>query len=138
MDMMHSHADTTMQPAAGRQQMEGPAVGWLVIIEGPGRGRSREIGYGMNTIGRDASQRISLDFGDSGISREKAAAIAYVPNQRKFYLTPGEGINIVYRNDEPVLAPSELRGGDAIKVGETTLRFVPLCGADFAWEDAAI
>lgn len=130
-------AGEAMQGGDAGQRLEGPAVGWLVITDGPGRGRSREIGYGMNSIGRDPSQRIPLDFGDAGIARQKAAAIAFVPNQRKFYLTPGESINIVYRNDEPVLAPTELKVGDVIKVGETSLRFVPLCGPEFSWEDAA-
>jgi hypothetical protein len=50
-----------------------PVVGWLVITSGPGRGQSLQLGYGMNSIGRNEAQRVSLDFGDEEISRENHA-----------------------------------------------------------------
>ncbi len=114
---------------------DGPVVGWLVIIEGPGRGRSVTLGYGMNTIGRDAANRVSLPFGDSQISRMKHATLTYDPRGRKFFLQHGESTNLTYVGETPVLSPLQLSPGDTIRLGDTTvLRFVPLCGDDFNWD----
>src|ERR1700742_1937061 len=48
-----------------------PVTGWLVAVAGPGRGKSRPIFEGMNSVGRSPSERIPLDFGDLEISGEK-------------------------------------------------------------------
>src|SRR3954453_11732558 len=48
-----------------------PVVGWLVIVSGPGRGGFCRLGYGQNSIGRDAEERVRLEFGDDSISRKK-------------------------------------------------------------------
>lgn len=115
---------------------EGPVVGWLVVIRGPGKGRSVTLGYGMNPIGRDADNRISLPYGDEQISRKKHATITYDPRGRKFYLLHGESSNLTYIGEIPVLAPTILTGGETIRLGgETEVRFVPLCGEDFDWEN---
>ena len=31
--------------------------------------------------------------------------------------------------------PTELKANDLMRIGKTTLRFVPCCGADFSWSD---
>ncbi len=41
-----------------------PVAGWVVVVEGLGRGGFRPIFVGMNSVGRDPSQRVSLSFGD--------------------------------------------------------------------------
>lgn len=112
-----------------------PAVGWLVIIEGPGRGRTVEIYAGMNSLGRSSGQRIRVDFGDSSISGEGAAFITFEPKRQTFHINHGGKANIVYLNDEAVLTPMPLTDGNAISIGETKFRFVQLCGPEFAWED---
>src|SRR5581483_181419 len=109
-----------------------PVVGWLVIVEGPGRGRSCELGAGANSIGRDASQKICLDFGDQEIHREKHTVIVYDPRSRRFFLQPGEARNLTYLGDDVVLAPTPLKGGEIISIGRTQLRCVPRCGEDFS------
>jgi len=113
-----------------------PAVGWLVIVNGPGLGESLTLGYGKNGIGRSNAERISLDFGDNSdslISRSKHAIITYDPKGKKYYIQSGDSINLTYLNEAPVLAVTELQGGEDIVIGETTLRFVPFCGKDFNW-----
>ena len=110
-----------------------PVVGWLVVTKGPGRGCTREIHYGMNSLGRDASERVALDFGDGGISREGHAFVVYDDKNQSFYIQHGGKNNIVRLNDMPVMAPSEMSQGDVIEIGETSLLFVPLCGPDFNW-----
>ena len=112
-----------------------PVAGWLVVVKGPGRGSFRPIFVGMNSIGRDADQRISLSFGDDSISRQDHAYIAYDEEQRRFYLQHGGKANLVRLGGRPVLSPTELSPSDLIRIGKTTLRFVALCGPDFAWGD---
>jgi len=112
-----------------------PVAGWLVVVKGPGRGGFRPIFVGMNSVGRDTNQRISLGFGDDSISREDHAYIAYDEEQRRFYLQHGGKANLVRLGGRPVLSPTELNPHDLIRIGKTTLRFVPLCGDHFAWGD---
>jgi pSer/pThr/pTyr-binding forkhead associated (FHA) protein len=117
--------------------MDVPVVGWLVVVKGPGRGRSVPLGYGMNPIGRDTSNRVSLPFDDEQISRKKHAIITYDPRGRKFYFQHGDSSNLSYVGEMPVLAPTLLEGGETIRLGDlTVLRFVPLCGGEFTWEDS--
>ena len=85
-----------------------PPVGWLAIVDGPGKGRVATLGMGVNSIGRDRTERVSLDYGAAMISRSNHAAITYDPRGRKFYVQHGGGTNLTYVNDEPVLAPREL------------------------------
>ena len=113
----------------------GPVVGWLVVVDGPGRGRAVELGFGMNSIGTSVDNRVQLDFGDPAISREDHFSIAYDAIYRKFHLVRGRGTNLVYVNDTALTDARELPAFAEINVGATTLRFVPLCGADWAWPE---
>lgn len=115
--------------------MDDPVVGWLVIVEGPGRGRSVQLGYGANSLGRGANDRVKLDFGDDQISRSGHAVVTYEPRGRKFYVQHGGGVNMTYLGDEPVLTPTELPALSHVNIGNTVLRFVPLCGDEFEWQD---
>lgn len=112
-----------------------PVVGWLVVLKGPGRGAFKPIFAGMNSIGRDPGQRIAIDLGDDTISREEHAFITYDDEQRIFFVQHGGKSNLVRLNKAPVLTPSELKAADVIRIGKTSLRFVPLCGPDFSWDD---
>ena len=129
---------SSTKPAAAASNMDDPPVGWLVVVSGPGQGASLTLGNGRNSIGRDASQRVVLDFGDELISRADHATITYDPHPRgkKFHIQQGGGTNLIYVNDQPVLAPQELPANTHILLGNTTLRFVPLCGKEFDWDMA--
>ncbi|SPH18241.1 hypothetical protein DEA8626_01773 [Defluviimonas aquaemixtae] len=108
-------------------------AGWLVVVDGPGRGASFTIGAGVSTIGRGTDQTVCLDFGDTSVSRENHASIAYDDEQNRFFVGHGGKSNIVRRNGNPVLATEDLADADLIRIGKTTLRFVALCGPDFTW-----
>lgn len=114
-----------------------PVAGWLVVVQGPGRGGFRPVYMGMNSIGRDPGQRVSLSFGDDAISREEHAFITYDEEGRRFYIQHGGKANLVRVGPQPVLVPTELKANDRIRIGKTTLRFVPCCGPDFTWSDEA-
>ena len=116
--------------------MDDPVVGWLVVVEGPGKGHAMQLGYGSNPLGRGATDRVKLDFGDDQISRNGHAVVTYDPRGRQFYVQHGGGTNLTYLGDQPVLSPTELPALSHISIGNTVLRFVPLCGAEFDWQDA--
>ncbi len=130
--LFHRSPETNLP--ATTDKMADPIVGWLVVINGPGKGHVLSLGYGMNSLGRSQQERVCLDFGDEEISRNQHALISYDPRGRKFYVQHGGGRNLTYLGDQPLLIPQELRGGENIMLGQTTLRFVPLCGENFDWQ----
>ncbi|MCP5540205.1 MAG: FHA domain-containing protein [Akkermansiaceae bacterium] len=106
-----------------------------MIVEGPGKGHSLTLTYGMNSIGRTEDNRVPLPFGDSEVSRHKHAVLSYDPRGRKFYIQAGgDGPNMAYLDDAPLLAPREILGGEKIRLGQTVLQFVPFCGESFDWD----
>ena len=115
--------------------MDDPPAGWLVVIKGPGQGNFMAVGNGSNSIGRDESERVRVDFGDEMISRSGHSTITYDPRGKKFYLQHGAGKNLTYLEGNPVLAPTELPGFSRITIGNTELLFVPLCCEQFDWDD---
>lgn len=130
-----SSASVAGEASPAEDLPEGPVVGWLVVVEGPGRGKSVTLGYGMNQIGREQGNRVVLPFGDMQISRTKHATVTYDPRGRKFFIQHGESSNLTYVGELPVLTPVELKSGELIRLGDTTvLKFIPLCGEDFNWD----
>ncbi len=116
------------------QGLEFP-VGWLVIIKGPGRGTSFVLQNPVSSIGRGAGQTITLNFGDDTISRQNHAAVAYDDEMNACFLGFGGKANLVRLNGRPVLTTEQLTHGDVIRIGETDLKFIGLCGPDFSWQD---
>ncbi|MBT8419054.1 MAG: FHA domain-containing protein [Silicimonas sp.] len=118
---------------AAKSEVSFPA-GWIVVVAGPGRGSSFTLHNGVSQIGRGEEQTVRLDFGDTSISRKNHAAVAYDDEQGKFFLGHGGKSNLVRLNGRPVLSTEEMTDGDQIRIGETTLKFVALCGEDFTWK----
>lgn len=108
-------------------------VGWMAVVEGPGRGAWFTIGAGLSTIGRNSDQTVALDFGDASISRENHASIAFDEEAQKVFVGHGGKSNVVRLNDQPLLSTEALSHGDTLRIGKTTLRFIALCGPDFSW-----
>lgn len=109
------------------------AVGWVVIVDGPGRGHSFPLHSGASQIGCGEDQAICLDFGDTSIAQEGHAMIAYDDETKAFYLGHSGSGNIVCLNDTPVTGTETVHHGDIILIGETSLKIATLCGADFSW-----
>jgi len=109
-------------------------VGWIIVVEGPGYGTAFALFNGVSQIGRGDDQAIKLDYGDNSISRENHAAVAYDSETNKFFLGHGGKANLVRLNDNPVLSTEEIKNADVIRIGETTLRLVALCGENFNWD----
>lgn len=114
---------------------EDPVVGWLVVVGGPGRGNFCRLGYGQNSLGRDPEERARINFGDASISRKAHCFVIYEPRTRSYTLRPGDGANLTYLNGVMISESRPLQSGDLIEIGQTILRFVPLCGPDFEWHE---
>ncbi len=114
-------------------QTVNPAVGWLVVVDGPGRGRDLPFAVGMNAIGRGTDNDVVLDFGDEEVVSEAHAYIVYDDEARSFHATHAGQNNVVRLNNEPLLEAKEVQSGDQLRLGQTTLRLVTLCGPDFDW-----
>lgn len=113
-------------------------VGWILVVEGHGRGECFTLEPGMSQIGRGNDQAIQLDFGDNSISRTNHAAVVYDTETFAFTIGHGGKKNIVRLNGSPVISNEKLKTGDQIKIGETTLHFVALCSEEFNWVDDSI
>lgn len=129
-------AEGATSPSQQSDPMADPVSGWLVVVEGPGKGNYLKLGYGQNSIGRNPTERVSVNFGDSQISRQNHATISYDPRGNQFYIQPGSGTNMTYLDGQPapVLQPMVLPPLSTIVIGDSKLRFVPLCGEDFSWD----
>lgn len=110
-----------------------PVAGWLVCIAGMHIGESFCIAAGINSIGRNAGNRIVLQK-DLSVSRDRHAYIVYEPKTRRFFIKPGESTGLTYLNDEYIAESKILSKMDVIELGNSRLMFVPLCGPDFSWE----
>ncbi|MGF1527711.1 MAG: FHA domain-containing protein [Candidatus Competibacterales bacterium] len=128
------------QPAVSRDKRRGegellhPVVGWLAVIGGPGRGRILSLHPGINALGRGPNAKLRVDFGDRSIAFEEHAKISYDPTTRRFLALGGDEGAAFAVNGVSVIGPVALAYGDTLVVGQTLLRFVPLCGVDFDWQ----
>lgn len=114
----------------------GNVAGWLVITSGPGKGISKPFYFGRNSIGREATQRIALAYGDREISRSGHAFLVFQRGENVGFLQDGKQENLVRVNGKVVRGDVDLIVWDQIKIGATTMLYVPLCGADWDWEHA--
>lgn len=110
-----------------------PVVGWLVCFEGPEKGKDYRIYGRNNTVGRSEKMDICIK-GDTTISRENHARIAYDEKHNAFHLIPAESTNTIYLNDEPVYVPTKLKDYDVIEFGDCKLFLVPFCNDRFTWQ----
>lgn len=114
-------------------EVAAPAVGWLVVVDGPGKGADFRLSPGMNRIGRGADQDVSLNFGDASVSSSDHATIIYDYRHNRFYIKHGSGKNLTYLNDDVVMESVDLEPYSRIRIGDTELIFVPFCGERFTW-----
>lgn len=111
-----------------------PVVGWLVCLKGEYVGQSFNLKAGQNFIGRALTMDIPLAQ-DTSVSRNRHAILIYDPQNREFFIQPGESKGLTYLNDKLIFNYQPLEGYDRIKVGNSELLFIPCCGEKFTWED---
>jgi pSer/pThr/pTyr-binding forkhead associated (FHA) protein len=108
-------------------------AGWLVVISPEGRGSDYWLTFGRNSIGRSPNNHVVIENGDTMISRENHAEIIYDYDNNIFLLRHGQGQYLTYLNGRPVYDLKELHANDIVKIGETSMIFVPLCNEVFRW-----
>ena len=124
----------TGDPFLDHIQAFNPVTGWLVCVKGPSKGTDYRVRSQYNYVGRAKHMDICIS-GDEYISAEKAAIIAYDEMEKKFFIAPGMGHNLIRLNDKMVMGSELLHPYDKITIGKTTLLFVPLCGDQFDWAE---
>lgn len=118
--------------AADTAAPEGPVAGWLVVLDGPARGRDLRLGAGRSFLGLDADGTPVTLSPDAPLGIRQAAVV-YDPETDAFTLLPGSSQALCYLAGQAVLEPQPLTGGEELKLGQATLRFVPFCGNGFRW-----
>ena len=107
------------QPAAVETAAPaGPVTGWLVVLDGPAKGRDLRLGVGRSFLGLDA------DGTPVTLSDEEKSA---------FTLLPGSSQELCYLGGDAVLTPQPLTGGETLRMDGAAMKFVPFCGAEFHW-----
>lgn len=114
-----------------------PIVGWIVCVEGADKGKDYRILAKNNTIGRSEKMDICIK-GDTTISRENHAKIAYDMKHNMFHIIPGDSTNLIYVNDMPIYVPTEIIPYDLIELGDSKFVFVPFCTNQFNWQDGLV
>ncbi len=109
-----------------------PVVGWLVCVKGQDKGKSFEIHYARNFIGRGDKMDVVLT--DPSVSREVHAEVIYEPRSKKFLMSNGTSRQMSYLNGNLLTTTAELNAYDELNLGDTFLKFIPFCGANFSWE----
>lgn len=110
----------------------GPVTGWLVVLDGPARGRDLRLGVGRTLLGVDDGGLPATLHADAALSLRQAALVCD-PRGRAFTLLPGSSQELVYLDGEALLAPCPLTGGETLRMAGAALRFVPFEGA-FGWD----
>jgi len=111
-----------------------PVVGWLVIVGGYGMGQSFELKRGLNEIGQDEVNSISINFGDDGIDSIRHFIIIFNHTKGNFLIQSGSNDSDIVLNEEKMYYFDELNSGDTIKIGSTTLKFISFCSQSCRWD----
>lgn len=127
-------ASSSAGASASNASAESFVCGWLVVVDGPGKGKSVVIGPGQSAISRSPTERITLNFGDTSITSKQQLLVIYDDENREFIVAPGNGSSLNRVNGQIVAGQTVLQSGDQLKVGATTLRFVAFCDQNFNWE----
>ena len=109
-----------------------PVVGWLVCTKGPDFGKDFRIHSDYNRLGSMEGDIIVP--GDKKISKRNHMRISYEPRKRTFSVSPFEGSNYIYLNNEPLEGAARLKNFDVIATGDTELTFIAFCGENFSWD----
>lgn len=125
--------DDRTEAVSARKMGIQPVTGWIVCVEGKNKGKSYSLYDKQNSIGRGNDNDVVVE-GDSTISRENHARIAYDSRHNSFTLISKESINNIYLNGDPVYVPTKLEPYDLIELGESSFVFVPFCSGRFTWE----
>ena len=134
-DIHTNYSDPFSGDTLAQVEPHNPTVGWLICISGIHAGKDFQLHEGMNFIGRNDIGKNSIALsGDTSVSKEKHAIVAYDPVGNTFTAIIGSSASQYYLNGKPVYTPSELKKYDILTVGKEQLMFIPLCDDVFNWD----
>ena len=107
--------------------------GWLVIVEGAGRGQSFPVNKDITTVGRGADQDVSLDFGDEYISRAAHITIHFDRERDLVAVRFEDRRNPVLLNGNVLSGTRLLKHKSRLTIGQTILRFVQIDDHEAFW-----
>jgi len=99
----------------------------------PTKSPSRARRTKTRLIGFESTDGVVDLFNDTATPKAAPTKTAKFPVG--WVLGHGGKSNIVRLNDTPVISNEAVKDGDLIRIGETTLRFTPLCSEAFNWND---
>lgn len=114
---------------------KGPVAGWLVVLDGPARGRDLRLGEGRNFLGVDAAGNPAVLDANSPLAVRRGIVV-YDPQDNNWCALPGSSNELCTLNGKSLIEKMPLTVGDTFAVGGAQLRFVPLCGPEFNWNAA--
>lgn len=119
--------------SAGGASKIRPAVGWLVSVKGPCKGIDYRLHANYNKIGRNSALDVSVE--DPKFSKSPVAWVGYFQETNAYFVGAESSTNVLYVNNVPLPAGQsrELAYGDRLRMGDTELLFIPLCGDHFRW-----
>ena len=106
-------------------------AGWWCWTDRPGGGISA-WGWGRSFVGLDGAGAPVTLSPDAPLGARQAVVV-YDDQADAFTLLPGSSQELCYLAGEAVLTAQPLAGGEELKLGSQTLRFVPFCGGGFRW-----
>jgi len=107
--------------------------GWLVIVEGPGRGQSFPLHKEVTRIGRGTDLDVSLNFGDPYISRS-AHVTVHLERERNLVAVRFENkSNPVSLDGKDLSGIQLLKHKSRLTIGQTLLRFVKIDDHEAFW-----
>lgn len=129
-----SHEPCTKQHIPSSEADEDQAIfGWLVIVEGPGRGRTFPLNKDLTCIGRGADQDVCLDFGDAYISRTAHVTIHFDRERDLVAVRFEDKRNPVRLNGKVLSGTRLLQHKSRLIIGQTILRFVQIDDHEAFW-----
>lgn len=126
------HGEAEQPAAVETAAPAGPVTGWLVVLDGPAKGRDLRLGVGRSFLGLDADGTPVTLSADAPLSARQAVLV-YDEEKSAFTLLPGSSQELCYLGGDAVLTPQPLTGGEALRMGGAAMKFVPFCGAEFHW-----
>jgi pSer/pThr/pTyr-binding forkhead associated (FHA) protein len=104
-------------------EMEAPVAGWLVVMDGPQKGKDYRISKDKTTIGTADDSDIPLE-GDYVSTNHATIRFVNKDNERIFILTDLDSKNGTYLNENAErVAREELVDGDMVTFGKTKCKF---------------
>lgn len=99
------HGEAEQPAAVETAAPAGPVTGWLVVLDGPAKGRDLRLGAGRSFLGLDADGTPVTLSADAPLSARRAVLV-YDEEKSAFTLLPGSSQELCYLGGDAVLTPS--------------------------------